>query len=81
MLTRNFLHVGEKGITAADWVTEKTEEVGQPIYYKILILEWKLAIVLRWGCCHGNVSTGNEKIWQPTKLIKIRSDLENPLIS
>ena len=50
MLTRNFLHVGEKGITAADWVTEKTEEVGQPIYYKdVLTLEWKPAIALRKG--------------------------------
>ena len=72
MLTRNFLHVGEKGITAADWVTEKTEEVGQPIYYKdVLTLEWKLAIVLRWRCCHGNVSTGNEKIWLLTDLQRL----------
>ena len=59
MLTRNFLHVGEKGITAADWVTEKTEEVGQPIYYKdVLTSEWKPAIVLRWLCGYMYVLQG-----------------------
>ena len=51
---------------------KKNEELGQPIYYKdVLTLEWKPAIVLRWGCCHGNVSTGNEKIWLLTDLQRL----------
>lgn len=57
------------------WVIEKSEELGQSIYYKaVLTLEWKPEILLRWGCGYGYVSTGNEKIWLPTKPINIISD-------
>jgi hypothetical protein len=45
-----------------------------------LTLEWKPAIVLRWGHDFAYVSTGNEKIWLSTKLIRIRSDQEKTLI-
>lgn len=51
------------------------------LYRNVYTLEWKSEIVFRSGRGYVYVSTGNEKIWQPTKLIKIRSDLENPLIS
>lgn len=62
---------------------KKTEELGQPMYYKdMLILDWRLAIVLRCECGgYTYVSTGNEKIWLPTKLIKIRSNKGKPPIS
>lgn len=82
LLTLNFLNIGEKGTTASErhWVIEKTEEVGQPIDYKdVLTLGWKPAIVLRWGHGYAYVSTGNEKIWLSTQLIKIRSDKNSPL--
>jgi hypothetical protein len=35
---------------------------------------------VRWGCGYAYVSIGNENIWLPTKLIKVRSDQEEPLI-
>ena len=57
-----------------------TEELSQIIDYRnVLTLEWKLAIVLRWRCGYAYVSTRNEKLWLPTKFIKIRSDRENLL--
>jgi hypothetical protein len=41
-------------------------------------LEWKPAMLLRQGHGYTYVSTGDEKIWLPTKLIKIRSDQGKP---
>ena len=46
-----------------------------------LALEWKSSIILIWGCGYAHVSPGNEDIWLPTKLIKIRSDQGKPLIN
>jgi hypothetical protein len=43
------------------WITYKTDKLSLPIYYKILILEWKPAIVLRWGHGYDYLSIGNEK--------------------
>ena len=51
------------------------------LYKNVYTLEWKPEIDFRCGCGYVDVSTGNEKIWLPTKLIKIRSDLENHFIS
>ena len=61
---------------------KKNEELGQSIYYKdVLTLEWKPAIVLRWGCHYAMYLQGMKKIWLPTKLIKIKSGQGKPLIS
>jgi hypothetical protein len=58
---------------------KKNEELGQSIYYKdVLTLEWKPAIVLRWGRSYVYLSTENEKIWLPTKL---RFDQGKPFIN
>jgi hypothetical protein len=43
----------------------------------MLTLEWKPAIVLRWGRGYTSVATENEKIWLPTKLKKYRSHQQN----
>lgn len=80
----------KKWTTAAErhWVTknktkQKTEELSQTIYYKDVLtsLWWNPAVVLRWRHGYVYVSRGTEKIWLPTKLIKIRSYQGKPLIS
>lgn len=87
MLTLNFLNVGEKKQqklkdTGLKETEKKTEEISQSIYYKdVLTLEWKAAIVLRWGCHYAMYLQGMKKIWLPTKLIKIKSGQGKPLIS
>lgn len=73
----NFLNADEKGQTAAErhWTTEKTSELNQPVYFKDVITSvWKQGYVLRWGRGYAFVSTGEEKVWVPSKLIKIRSE-------
>ena len=63
-------------------LSKKTEALGQPVYYKdMLILECKPTIVLRWGHNHAYVSTGNEKVQLPTKLINIISNQGKPPIT
>ncbi|KAL6092360.1 hypothetical protein STEG23_021666 [Scotinomys teguina] len=82
LLTLNFLNADEKGTTAAErhWTTDKTSELNQPVYFKdVLSSEWKPGYVLRWGRGFAFVSAGEEKLWIPTKLIKIRFEQEKPL--
>ncbi|KAL6070467.1 hypothetical protein STEG23_006054, partial [Scotinomys teguina] len=81
LLTLNFLNADEKGTTAAErhWTTDKTSELNQPVYFKdVLSSEWKPGYVLRWGRGFAFVSAGEEKLWIPTKLIKIRFEQEKP---
>ncbi|KAL6065033.1 hypothetical protein STEG23_028902 [Scotinomys teguina] len=73
LLTLNFLNANEKGTTAAErhWIIEKTAELNQPIYFKdVLTSEWKPGYVLRWGRGFAFISTGEDKLWIPSKLIK-----------
>ncbi|KAL6038953.1 hypothetical protein STEG23_010042 [Scotinomys teguina] len=82
LLTLNFLNADEKGTTVAErhWTTDKTSELNQPVYFKdVLSSEWKPGYVLRWGRGFAFVSAGEEKLWIPTKLIKIRFEQEKPL--
>ncbi|KAL6058684.1 hypothetical protein STEG23_035833 [Scotinomys teguina] len=75
LLTLNFLNANEKGTTAAErhWIIEKTAELNQPIYFKdVLTSEWKPGYVLRWGRGFAFISTGEDKLWIPSKLIKVR---------
>lgn len=81
LLTLNFLNADEQNSTAAErhWIVEKTAELNQPAYIKdILTSEWKMGNVLRWGRGFAYVSTGEEKLWVPSKLIKIRHDKGRP---
>ncbi|KAL6086919.1 hypothetical protein STEG23_013424, partial [Scotinomys teguina] len=74
LLTLNFLNANEKGTTAAErhWIIEKTAELNQPIYFKdVLTSEWKPGYVLRWGRGFAFISTGEDKLWIPSKLIKV----------
>ncbi|KAL6038422.1 hypothetical protein STEG23_016128, partial [Scotinomys teguina] len=74
LLTFNFLNANEKGTTAAErhWIIEKTAELNQPIYFKdVLTSEWKPGYVLRWGRGFAFISTGEDKLWIPSKLIKL----------
>ncbi|MGE9574689.1 hypothetical protein ACQP3C_26975, partial [Escherichia coli] len=55
-------------------------ELNQPVYYKdVLTSVWKPGHVLRWGRGFAFVSTGEENLWIPSKLIKIRVEGDNPL--
>ena len=56
---------------------ERTTELNQPAYIKdILTSEWKMGNVLHWGYAY--VSTGKEKLWFASKLIKLRHDKGTP---
>ena len=82
LLTLNFLNTNEKGTTAAErhWIIEKSSELNQPVYFKdVLTLQWKPGDVLHWGMGFALVSTGEEKLWIPSKLIKIQFEKEKPL--
>ena len=51
---------------------KKTAELNQLVYIKdVLTSVWKPGHVLRWGRGFALVSTGEEKLWIPSKLIKI----------
>ncbi|CAO2640481.1 Gag-Pro-Pol polyprotein [Lemmus lemmus] len=81
LLTLNFLNANEKGTIVAEryWIMEKSAELNQPVYFKdVLTSQWK-PDVLRWGRGFALISTGEEKLWIPSKLIKIRFEEEKPL--
>ena len=51
---------------------KKTAELNQPVYFKdVLTSVWKPGHLLRWGRGFALVSTGEDKLWIPSKLIKI----------
>ena len=82
LLILNFLSANEKGTTATErhWILEKSAELNQPIYFKdVLTSQWKPGDVLHWGRGFTLVSTGEEKLWIPSKLIKVRSEEKKPL--
>ncbi|KAL6084245.1 hypothetical protein STEG23_037991, partial [Scotinomys teguina] len=73
LLTLNFLNANEKRTTAAErhWIIEKTAELNQPVYFKdVLTSEWKPGYVLRCGRGFAFISTGEDNLWIPSKLIK-----------
>ena len=75
LLTFNFLNFNKKGTTAAErhWIMEKSAELNQPVYIKdVLTSQWRPGDVLRWGRGFALVSTGEEKLWIPSNLIKVR---------
>lgn len=50
----------------------ETSKLKQPTCFKnVLTLEWKLESMLFWGRGYAFVSTGNQKLWFSSKLIKI----------
>ena len=52
-------------------------ELNHHIYYKeVLISEWKPGTVLYWRHGFDYISIRNEKLWIPSKLIKIRIEQE-----
>ncbi|ERE73373.1 putative Pol polyprotein [Cricetulus griseus] len=80
-LMLNFLNANESGQTAAErhWTMEKTAELNQPVYFKdVLTSVWKPRYVLHWGRGFAFVSTGEENLWIPLKLIKIRVEEDHP---
>lgn len=51
----------------------KTAELNQPAYFKtVLTSEGKTGNVLHWRRGYTYISTGKEKLWVPSKLIKTR---------
>lgn len=55
----------------------KKVELNHPIYYKdALTSEWKQVKVLHWVHGFAYSPIGNEKLWIPSKLIKIRIEQE-----
>ena len=59
---------------------EKTSKLNQPVYFKdVLTSQWKPGDVLCWEKHLSLVSTGDEKLWIPSKLIKICFEKEKPI--
>ena len=59
---------------------EKTSELNQLVYFKdVLNSHWKPGDVLCWGRGFALISTGEEKLWIPSKLIKIALKKRNLL--
>ena len=76
----NFLNANEKGTTAAErhWIMEKSAELNQPVYIKdVLTSQWNPVDVLRWVRGFTLVSTGEEKLWIPSKLIKVGGECDS----
>ena len=62
------------------WIIENTSELNQPVYFKDeLTSEWNLGNVLCSGRGFALVSTGEEKLRIPPKLLKIWFGKEKPL--
>ena len=75
-------NTNEQNTTASGrhWVVERTIELNQPPYIKdILTSEWKMRNMLCWGRDYAYNFTGKEKLWVPSKLIKIRHFKGRPL--
>ncbi|CAO2607041.1 Gag-Pro-Pol polyprotein, partial [Lemmus lemmus] len=73
LLTLNFLNTNEKRTAAVErhWIMGKTSELNQSVYFQdVLTSQWKPEDVLRWGRGFTLVSTGEEKLWIQSKLIK-----------
>ena len=82
LLPLNIPNANEKGTKAAErhWKIEKSAELNKPIYFKdVLTSQWKPGDVLHWGRGFALVSTGEEKLWMPSKLIKVRFEEKKPL--
>lgn len=58
------------------WILERTEELDQ--LSRVKTSDCKAGNVLSWGRGFAFVSTGEEKLWIPSKLIKIKSDRGRP---
>ena len=59
---------------------EKSAELNQLVYFKdVLTSQWKAGDVLRWRRGFAFVSTGEEKLWIPSKLIKVQFEEDKPL--
>ena len=62
------------------WVIEKTSELNQSVYFKdVLTSQWKPGVVSCWERSFALVFTGEEKLWIPSKLIKIQFEKKKPL--
>ena len=62
------------------WIMKKSAELNQPAYFKdVLTLQWMPGYVLHWGSGFALVSTGEEKLWIPSKLIKFQFEEEESL--
>ena len=58
----------------------KSAELNQLVYFKdVLTSQWKPEDVLCWGKGFAFVSTGEEKLWILSKLIKVQFEEEKPL--
>ena len=59
---------------------KKTSKLNQPVYFKdVLTSQWKPGDVLHWVKGFPLISTGEEKLWIPSKLIKICFEKEKPI--
>ena len=62
------------------WIMEKSAELNKLMYFKdMLTSQWKPGDMLLWGRGFALVSTGEEKLCIPSKLIKVRFEEEKPL--
>ena len=82
LLTLNYFNANEKGTTTAErhWIIEQSSELNQPFYFKdVLTTQWKPGDMIHWERGFALVSTEEEKLWIPSKLIKVWFEEEKPL--
>ena len=61
-------------------IEKKTTELNQPVYFKdVLTSEWKSGDALHWESGVVLVSTRVDKLWIPSRLIKIQFEKQKPL--
>ena len=82
LLTLNFSNTNEKGATTVErhWIIENYFELNLSVYFKdVLFSQWKPGDVLCWGRGFSFVSTVEQKLWIPSKLMKISFENEKSL--
>ena len=81
LLNLSFLNANEKGTMTAERhrEIEKDSELNQLMYFKdVLTPEQKPGDVLYWGRSFALVSIRKEKLWIPSKLIKLQFEKKKP---
>lgn len=78
----NILNANKQRMTAAErhWIVGGIPELNLPTHFRdVLASKWKSNNVLHWEKGYAFISTGNEKLWIPSKLIKIEFDQGRPI--
>ena len=81
MLNLKYLNV-DKQHTAAERrrIVKQTDKLDQPRYCRnVTTLKWKTKYALHWERDCASVSTGNERLWIPSRLVMVSFGQGKPL--